>query len=61
VKRWRRYAEDREQMLDEPDNAAHHGAIVLKTGMPVRVGEHNIGSAAGPMLIGSMEERPRYG
>jgi hypothetical protein len=40
----------------EPNNAAHHGAIVLKMAMPICVGEHDIGRAVWAVLIGSVEE-----
>ncbi len=43
----------------EPNNAAHHGAIVLKMAVPICVREHNIRRAVGAMFIGSMEESPK--
>jgi hypothetical protein len=43
-------------MLVELNNTAHHVAIVLKTGVPIRVAEHDIRSAVGAMLIGCVEE-----
>src|SRR5215469_256786 len=53
---WRCHAKDGEWMLVEPNNAAHHGAIVLKVVVPICVGEHDIGRAVWPVLIGSVEE-----
>ena len=38
------------------NNAAHHAAIILKMGVPIRVGEHDIRSAVRAMLIGGVEE-----
>ena len=43
-------------MLVQLNNAAHHAAIILKMAVPIRVGEHDIWSAVGAMLIGSVEE-----
>ena len=40
----------------EPNNAAHHAAIVLKMAVPICVGEHDIGCAVWAMLIGIVEE-----
>ena len=40
----------------EPNNAAHHGAIVLKMVVPICVGEHDIRRAVLAVLIGSVEE-----
>ena len=53
---WRRHAKDGEWMLVEPNNAAHHAAIVLKMAVPICVGEHDIRSAVWAMLIGIVEE-----
>src|SRR6202034_3985054 len=53
---WRRHANDSECLPVEANNAAHHGAIVLKMGVPIGVGEHDIRRAVGAMLIGSVEE-----
>src|ERR1700677_1027571 len=53
---WRRHAKDGEWMLVEPNNAAHHGAIVVKMAMPICVGEYDIGRAVWAVLIGSVEE-----
>ena len=53
---WRRHAKDGEWMPVEPNNAAHHAAIVLKMAVPICVGEHDIGRAVWAMLIGIVEE-----
>src|ERR1700751_500784 len=53
---WRRHAKDSECLPVEANNAAHHGAIVLKMAVPICVGEHDIGRAVWAMLIGSVEE-----
>src|SRR5216684_2689126 len=53
---WRRHAKDGEWMPVESNNAAHHGAIVLKMVMPICVGEHDIGRAVWAVLIGSVEQ-----
>src|SRR6202041_2022399 len=52
----RRHAKDGEWMLVEPNNTAHHAAIILKMAMPICVGEHDIRRAVWAMLIGSVEE-----
>ena len=49
-------AEDGEGMPVNANDTVDHAAIVLKTGMPIGVGEYDIGSAVGPMLIGRVEE-----
>src|SRR5271166_2165359 len=56
---WRRHAEDGERMPVEPNNAAHHGAIVLKMSVPICVGENDIRRAVWAALIGSVEESPK--
>src|SRR5690348_11713665 len=56
---WRCHAKDGEWMPVEPNNAAHHGAIVLKMVVPICVGEHDIRGAVWAMLIGSVEESPK--
>src|ERR1700680_1542724 len=52
----RRYTDDGERMLIDPNDAAHHATIVLKMGVPIWVGEHDIRSAVLAMLIGGVEE-----
>src|ERR1700677_3571566 len=52
----RRHAKNGDWMLVEPNNAAHHSAIILKMAVPISVGEHDIGRAVWAMLIGSVEE-----
>src|SRR6201998_976712 len=53
---WRRHAKDGEWMPVEPNNAAHHGAIIPKMAVPICVGEHDIRRAVWAVLIGSVEE-----
>src|SRR6516165_5059888 len=53
---WRRHADDGEGMAVEPNNAAHHVAIILKMAVPKCVGEHDKGRAVWAVLIGSVEE-----
>src|SRR5579863_5504623 len=53
---WRRHAKDGEWMAVEPNNAAHHAAIVLKMAVPICVREHDIGRAVWAMLIGIVEK-----
>src|SRR5216684_5031710 len=53
---WRRHAKDGEWMPVEPNNAAHHAAIILKMAVPICVGEHDIGRAVWAVLIGLVEE-----
>src|SRR6516164_7348756 len=53
---WRRHAKDGEWMPVEPNNAAHHPAIILKMAVPICVGEHDKGGAVWAVLIGSVEE-----
>jgi len=43
-------------MLVHLNHATDHGAIILKMAVPKGVGEHDIGSAVGAMLIGCVEE-----
>src|ERR1700735_386265 len=52
----RRHAKNGDWMLVEPNNTAHHSAIILKMAVPISVGEHDIGRAVWAMLIGSVEE-----
>src|SRR5215469_17850993 len=53
---WRRHAKDGEWMPVEPNNAAHHAAIILKMAVPICVGEHDKGRAVWAVLIGGVEE-----
>src|ERR1700730_82959 len=50
------YTDDGKRMLVQLNATAHHAAIVLETGVPIRVGEHEIRGAVGAMLIGAVEE-----
>src|SRR5215813_9525288 len=52
----RRYTDDSERMLVQPYRTAYHASVVLKMAVPIRIGEHEIRRAAGPVLIGGMEE-----
>src|ERR1019366_5073943 len=44
------------RMLVHLNDTAHHATIVLKMAVPVRVGEHDIGSAVRAMLVEAVEE-----
>ena len=52
----RSYADDGKRMFVELNGTAQHTAIIVKTSMPIRIGEHDIRSAVGAMLIGAVEE-----
>src|SRR5271157_2929086 len=52
----RRYTEDGKWMLVQLNDTADHTAIILKMAVPICVGEHDIRSAVGTMLIGAVEE-----
>ena len=52
----RRYADDGERILVELNRAAQHAAVILKTGVPIRVTEHDIRSAVGTVLIGIVKK-----
>src|ERR1700733_2824558 len=56
VKLRRRYTENGKRMLAYSNGTTHHAAVILKMAMPIRPGEHDVGSAVGAMLIGPMEE-----
>ncbi len=43
-------------MLAQLNGTAHYAAVILKVAVPIRPGEHDIGSAVGAMLVGAMEE-----
>ena len=43
-------------MLVQLNDTAHHATIILKMGVPIRVGEHDIRSAVRAMLIRGVEE-----
>ena len=43
-------------MLVQLNNPTHNAAIVLKMGVPIRVGEHNIRSTIWAMLVGGVKE-----
>src|SRR5690242_1866704 len=53
--RWRN-ADDGKRMLVHPNRAAHHPAVILKMGVPIRVTEHEIWCAVRAMLIGAVKE-----
>jgi hypothetical protein len=44
-------------MAVETENAAHDATIVLKMGVPIRVGKHDIWS----MLVGGVNEAAKVG
>ena len=50
------HANNRERMLVDLNNTAHHATVILKMGMPIRIAEHDIGGAVRAALIGCMEE-----
>ena len=43
-------------MLVDLNRAAHHSAVVVETGVPVRVGQDDIRSAVGSALVGRVEK-----
>jgi hypothetical protein len=43
-------------MLVELHYTAHHAMIVMEVAVPIRIPEHDIGSAVGTVLIGAMKE-----
>ena len=52
----RGYTDDREGMLVELNCTSHYAAIILKTGVPIPIAEHDIWSTVGAMLIGGVED-----
>jgi hypothetical protein len=48
-------------MLVQLHNAAYHAGILLKAAVPIRVGEHNVGSAVDALLIRGVEEAAKPG
>ena len=53
----RGYTDDSIRMAVETENAAHDATIVLKMGVPIRMGKHDIRS----MLIGGVNEAAKVG
>src|SRR5579871_6079460 len=49
-------AEDGEGMLVEQNGVADHAAIAMKMALPIFISQHDVGSAVGAVLIGSVEE-----
>src|SRR6266436_508558 len=52
----RGYTDDREGMLVELNCTSHYATIILKTGVPIPIAEHDIWSTVGTMLIGGVED-----
>ena len=50
------HAHNGKRMLIHLNNAAHHARIIVKMGVPIRVGEHDVWSAVRAMLIGGVEQ-----
>src|SRR5436305_2093050 len=48
--------ENGERMLVQQDLTAHYAPIVLKMTVPIAVGEHDVRSAVGSVLVGAVEE-----
>src|SRR5271170_7945382 len=48
--------ENSERMLVQPDLTAHRAPIVLKMTVPIAVGEHDVRSAVGSVLVGAVKE-----
>src|SRR6266566_4138950 len=52
----RGYTHDGEGMLIELNRSSHYARIILKTGVPIPIAEHDIWSTVGTMLIGGVED-----
>src|ERR1700752_2985188 len=52
----RSHADNRIRPLVHFRRAAHNASVVLKMTVPIRIAEHDVRSAAHPMLIGRVEE-----
>jgi hypothetical protein len=48
-------------MFVQLNNASHHATIILKVAVPIPVGEYDIRSAVGTVLIGTMKETAEVG
>src|SRR5712692_8937647 len=53
--RWR-HTYDRERMFVYLNRSAHNAAVLLEMVVPIRVTEHDIGSAVGAVLIGCVDK-----
>src|SRR3984893_18842841 len=56
VESGRRHSDDGEGMLVDLNRAAYRSAVVVETGVPVRVGQNDIRSAVRSALVGRVEE-----
>ena len=57
----RRHADDSERVLIELNGAAHYAWIVVEPAVPIRIGEHNIRSAVGAVLVGCVKQTAKIG
>ena len=48
-------------MLVQLNDAAHDAGIILKMAVPIRISEHDVGSAVWTMLIGGVKEAAKIG
>src|SRR5579864_1469572 len=56
-----RHANDRERMLIQLNHTTDHPTVVVKTGMPKLIAEHDIRSAVCAMLVRRMEKAAKIG
>src|SRR5947209_15912684 len=59
VKIRRRDTDDREWMLVELNYAPHYACVILKSGMPITVGEHNVRRTIRTAIVRGMEQPPQ--
>src|SRR5579875_2068357 len=59
VKLRRRYSENCKRIFVQPDDAAHHTAVIWKMAVPIAVAQHYVRCAVRAMLIGAMEKTPQ--
>ena len=57
----RRNTNDCKRMFIELNNAAYHAAVILKMGVPIFVGKHDIWRAVWSLLIGWVDEPAEVG
>jgi hypothetical protein len=57
----RRHADDGERVLIELNDAADSAWIVVEPGVPICMGEHNIRSAVGAVLVGCVKQTAKVG
>jgi len=58
--RWR-YTEKGERMLVQLNRPPHYATIIVKMGMPIRVGEHEIRGAVRAVLVGWVDKPANVG